>query len=88
MIEAMLPVAVTMEELQDIQDYVHFQYSAEIKDFVKTNHQVRERRRPGTKSTVIDRVRKGRVYHLVKAYGITADQLAQNVLREGRQDQV
>jgi transcription elongation factor SPT6 len=84
MVEAMLPVAVTMEELQDIQDYVYFQYSAEIKDLASTNSEVKEQRRPGSKSTIIDRVRKGPVYNLVKAYGITADQIAQNALREGR----
>lgn len=84
MVEAMLPIAVTMEELQDIQDYVYFQYSSEIKDLAATNGDIKEKRRPGGKSSLFDRVRKGRAYQLVKAYGITADQVAQNALREGR----
>ena len=84
MVETMLPLAATMEELQDIQDYVYFQYSAEIKDLAATNGDIKEKRRPGGKSSVFDRVRKGRAYTLVKAYGITADQIAQNALREGR----
>ncbi|KIN06612.1 hypothetical protein OIDMADRAFT_101289 [Oidiodendron maius Zn] len=84
MVETMLPIAVTMEELQDIQDYLYFQYSAELKDLAATNGDAKERRRPGGKSTVFDRVRKGRAYALVKAYGITADQVAQNALHEGR----
>ena len=83
-VEAMLPVAVTMEELQDIQDYVYFQYSAEIKDLAATNGDIKEKRRPGGKSSIFDRVRKGKAYNLVRAYGITADQVAQNALGEGR----
>ena len=84
MVEAMLPSAVTMEELQDVQDYVYFQYSAEIKDLAATNGDIKEKRRPGAKTSMFDRVRKGRAYELVKAYGTTADQVAQNALREGR----
>ena len=83
-VEAMLPVAVTMEELQDIQDYLYFQYSTDIKDLAAANSEIKEKRRPGGKSSVFDRVRKGRAYNLVKAYGITADQVAQNALGEGR----
>lgn len=84
MVDAMLPVAVTMEELQDIQDYIYFQYSAEIKELAATNGEIKDKRRPGQKSTLFDRIRKGKAYQLVRAYGITADQVAQNALREGR----
>lgn len=84
MIENMLPSAVTMEELQDIQDYMYFQYASEIKDLAATNGDIKEKRRPGNKSSIFDRVRKGSTYSLVKAFGITADQVAQNALREGR----
>jgi len=83
-VETMLPLAATMEELQDIQDYVYFQYSSEIKDLAATNGDLKEKRRPGGKSSIFDRVRRGRAYNLVRAYGITADQVAQNALREGR----
>jgi transcription elongation factor SPT6 len=84
MVEDMLPVAVTMEELQDIQDYVYFQYSTEIKDLAATNGDIKEKRRPGGKSSIFDRIRKGKAYSLVRAYGITPDQVAQNALQEGR----
>lgn len=84
MVETMLPVAVTMEELQDIQDYIYFQYVSEIKDLAATNGDIKEKRRPGGKSSIFDRVRKGKAYNLVRAYGITADQVAQNALGEGR----
>jgi len=84
MFDDMIPIAVTMEELQDIQDYLYFQYSAEIKDLAATNGDLKEQRRAGGKSSLFDRVRKGRAYNLVRAYGITADQVAQNALKEGR----
>lgn len=83
-VEDMLPMAATMEELQDIQDYVYFQYTAEIKDLAATNPDAKEKRRPGGKSSIFDRIRKGKAYNLVKAYGITPDHVAQNALREGR----
>ncbi|KAH8592692.1 SH2 domain-containing protein [Bisporella sp. PMI_857] len=84
MFEDMLPIAATMEELQDIQDYVYFQYSSEIKDLAATNGDIKEKRRAGNKTSIYDRIRKGKTYNLVKAYGITADQVAQNALKEGR----
>ncbi|KAF4631225.1 hypothetical protein G7Y89_g6908 [Cudoniella acicularis] len=84
MVEAMLPVAVTMEELQDIQDYIYFQYSSELKDLAATNGEMKEKRRAGGRSTIFDRIRRGKAYQLVRAYGITPDQVAQNALREGR----
>ncbi|KAA8571494.1 hypothetical protein EYC84_001494 [Monilinia fructicola] len=63
--EKMIPDAQTMEELQDIQDYLYFQYSSEIKSLQDANGE-------------------SRAYQLVRAYGITADEVAQNVLMEGR----
>lgn len=83
--EEMLPAAVTMEELQDLQDYLHFTYSAQLKDLAAVEGSTKDtQRRPGGRSSIFDRVRKGKAYNLVCAYGITADQIAQNVLREGR----
>ncbi|KAI6710736.1 hypothetical protein JHW43_006742 [Diplocarpon mali] len=84
MVDDMLPIAVTMEELQDIQDFIYFQYSSEIKDLAATNVGIKEKRRPGGKSSMYERIRKGSAYNLVRAYGITPDQVAQNALREGR----
>ncbi|RDW91316.1 putative transcription elongation factor spt6 [Coleophoma crateriformis] len=85
MFEAMLPAAVTMEELQDLQDYLYFQYAAQIKDLAAVNGDGKDlKRRPGGKSSLFDRVRRGRAYNFVRAYGITADQVAQNALREAR----
>lgn len=83
-IETMLPAAQTMEELQDVQDYINFQYSAELKDLAATNGDANEKKRPGGKSSIFDRIRKGKAYNLVRAYGITPNQLARNAMREGR----
>ncbi len=85
MFEQMLASAATMEELQDLQDYLYFTYSSQIKDLVATEgHSKETQRRPGGRSSIFDRVRKGKAYNLVRAYGTTADQIAQNLLREGR----
>jgi transcription elongation factor SPT6 len=84
MFEDMLTSAVTMEELQDVQDYLYFTYNSDIKDLAAVSGQTREQRRPGARSSLFDRVRKGKAYNMVRAYGITADQVAQNALREGR----
>lgn len=87
--EEMLPAAVTMEELQDVQDYLHFQHSSLLTDLtamkgVGTNGAAPQRR-PGASKGVFERVRKGKVYGLVQAFGITADAFAQNALKkEGR----
>lgn len=82
-VEEMTPEAATMEELQDIQDYLHFQYGTQLRDLVATNG-TSQTKRPGSKSTLLDRVRQGRASQFVKAYGITADQLAKNALRQGK----
>jgi transcription elongation factor SPT6 len=87
MVEQMLPTAATMEELQDVQDYIYFQYSSELKDIAAAN-QVKEKRRPGGKSSLYERIRKGQSYSLVKSYGITPDQVAQNAARDGRKTHI
>jgi transcription elongation factor SPT6 len=85
MFEQMLPTAATMEELQDLQDYLYFTYSSQIKDLnAAEGHSKDTQRRPGGRSSIFDRVRKGKAYNLVRAYGTTPDQIAQNLLREGR----
>lgn len=83
-VEDMIPAAATMEELQDIQDYIYFHYSLELKDLNIMNNDSKEKRRPGSKPSMFDRIRKGKVYGLLRAYGITPNQVAQNALREGR----
>ncbi|KAJ6443334.1 transcription elongation factor spt6 [Purpureocillium lavendulum] len=83
-VEEMIPEATTMEELQDLQDYLHFQYGPKLKDLAAMSGNVSQTKRPGSKSSLYDRVRNGKAYYFVKAYGISADQLAKNALRQGK----
>ncbi|KAI9827301.1 MAG: Transcription elongation factor spt6 [Phylliscum demangeonii] len=84
--DQMLPAAETMEELQDLQDYLYFQYTSQLKDIKLTNGTATQRtqRRPGVHKSLFERVRNGKVYRLVRAFGITADAFAQNASKEGR----
>ncbi|KAK2757902.1 Transcription elongation factor spt6 [Arachnomyces sp. PD_36] len=85
--EEMLPAAVTMEELQDVQEYLHFQYSSQIKDIALTNGAETNghtQRRKASAKSFFERVRNGKAYGLVRAFGITPDAFAQNALKEGR----
>ncbi|PYH90560.1 transcription elongation factor SPT6 [Aspergillus ellipticus CBS 707.79] len=85
-VEEMLPGAVTMEELQDIQDYIHFQYASQLRDMALMNGEANgeTQRRKASSKTFFERVRNGKAYGLVRAFGITADAFAQNALKEGR----
>ncbi|RDH31455.1 transcription elongation factor SPT6 [Aspergillus welwitschiae] len=85
-VEEMLPTAVTMEELQDIQDYIHFQYASQLRDMTLMNGEANgeTQRRKASSKTFFERVRNGKAYGLVRAFGITADAFAQNALKEGR----
>ncbi|KAG2163908.1 hypothetical protein JADG_003647 [Aureobasidium aubasidani] len=80
----MIPVAVTMEELQDVQDYLHFQYAAQLKDTTVYDQETNgtQKRARGTRN-IWDKVRAGQAYHMVRAFGISADALAQNALKLG-----
>ncbi len=84
--EEMLPAAVTMEELQDVQDYLHFQHSSQLKDLALMSETETNgtQRRPGSTKSLFERIRNGKIYGLVRAFGITADAFAQNALKEGR----
>ncbi|KMQ81537.1 transcription elongation factor spt-6, partial [Lasius niger] len=84
MVTEMIPEAVTMEELQDLQDYLQFQYGPRLKDLAAMSGNVSQTKRPGSKSSLLDRVRNGKAYYFVKAYGISADQLAKNAVRQGK----
>jgi len=84
-LDDMVSQAATMEELQDLQDYMQFQYATELKELTAAGATNQETKRPGHKaSTLFERVRKARVYNFVRAYGITPDRLALNALREGK----
>lgn len=84
-VEDMLPAAATVEELQDVQDYVHFQYSAEIKDLnlmIAESGAAQKRARAATSH--FEKMRAGRAYNVVRGFGITADAFAQSALEPSR----
>ncbi|KAF2223935.1 transcription elongation factor spt6 [Elsinoe ampelina] len=92
--DEMVPAAQIMEELQDIQDYLHFQYSVQLKDAEAmdvdsngvngTNGTNGTYKRAGATRHAWDRVRASRAYHMVRSFGITADAVAQNALKAGK----
>lgn len=85
--QEMLPQAISMEELQDVQDYLYFQHSACLADLALVNGSQTNgtHRRPGASKQIFERIRQSKVYGLVRAFGISADAFAQNALRdEGR----
>ena len=86
MLEEMIPQAATVEELQDLQDYTNFRYSSEIRELSASNATggSQQMKRPGSRTALMDRIRKSRAYQFVRAYGLSADQLAKNALGEGR----
>jgi transcription elongation factor SPT6 len=83
----LMPDAVEIEDLQDLQDYLNFQYSQQLKDLSTVESEVNgtQKRARGTRS-VWDKVRAGNAYRLVRAFGITADAFAQNVSKIGRKN--
>jgi transcription elongation factor SPT6 len=84
-VDDMLEAAVTMEEVQDIQDYVHFQYSAELKDVNIINAETTGALKRARATTgIYEKMRASRAYSVVKAFGTTADALAQSVLETRR----
>ena len=83
--DELLPLAVQMDDLQDLQDYLNFQYGAQLKDAALAQAEVNgmQKRARGAGS-VWEKVRQGPAYHLVRAFGITPDQLAVNADKSGR----
>lgn len=82
-VEDQLFAAATMEELQDVQDYIHFQYSSQLRDLNQVNGEANgeTQRRKATGRSFFERVRNGKAYGFVRAFGITADAFAQKIGR-------
>lgn len=74
-VEERLKQGTMIDHMQDLLDYLHFQYQTEIKGLKAGNGH----RRPGAGKTLYERIREGNVTGLVKAFGITAAQFAVNV---------
>jgi transcription elongation factor SPT6 len=80
-----LPKAESMEELQDVQDYLHFQYSSRLADLnLMDGPAINGHKRPGASKMLFEKIRHGKVYGLVRAYGLTADAFAKKHMGEER----
>ena len=81
----LIPLAVQMDDLQDLQDYVNFQYGAQLKDAAIAQAEANgmQKRARGAGS-LWEKVRQGPAYHVVRAFGITADQIAVNADKSAR----
>ncbi|SMR43934.1 unnamed protein product [Zymoseptoria tritici ST99CH_3D1] len=81
----LIPLAATMDDLQDLQEYLNFQYSTQLKDLSISDAAVNgtQKRAVGARSAW-DKVRAGPAYHMVRAFGITADAIAQNAEKTSR----
>lgn len=85
--DEMLPQAATIEELQDLQDFLFFTYAARIKDVTETAtngnaNGVVSTKRKANASAIYEEIRNSKVYTIVRAFGISADALARNALRD------
>ena len=83
-VETLLPDATNMEEVQDIQDYVQFQYSAEIKDGNLRSEINGTQKRARASGGLFERVRASRAYSVVRGFGVNPDAYAQSVLEDNR----
>lgn len=81
LVEERLRTSDSIEQVQDLHDYVQFKYQSELKDYsvYRGENQPNTHRKPGAGRNVFERIRAGAVYNLVNAFGITSDQFAVNV---------
>ena len=79
LIEDLLPTSVQTEDLQDMQEYINFQYAAEIKD-ANLREAMNGQRRARNATSVFERLRAAPGYNVVRGFGVSADTYAKNVL--------
>ncbi|RDI81086.1 Pentafunctional AROM polypeptide [Venturia inaequalis] len=83
MLEELIGIAVTMEEVQDLQDYFFFKYSDGLKDVVTEGDRNGKQKQARAARNFWAKQRKTPAYELVKAFGISADAFAQNAIATG-----
>ncbi|KAF2762407.1 transcription elongation factor-like protein spt6 [Pseudovirgaria hyperparasitica] len=78
--EDMIIEAVTMEEIQDIQEYLHFRYAGATKDLslIQSETNGSQKRAQSAKS-MFERIRSSNVYNFVRAIGITSEGFSTNM---------
>jgi transcription elongation factor SPT6 len=77
--EEMVDRTASFEEVQDVQDYLYFQYSAQIKDMRTATATNGTNKRPTGKDNW-DTIRSGQIYNWTRAIGCKTDDLAKHAL--------
>ncbi|KAI9653923.1 MAG: Transcription elongation factor spt6 [Alyxoria varia] len=73
-----------LDEVQDIQEYVHFQYSAIIKDNNLRPDNGGNQKRAGNSTSLYERIRAAPAYNVVRGFGIKPDDFAQDLIEGGQ----
>jgi transcription elongation factor SPT6 len=86
--EELLPQAANMEEVQDIHDYLHFQYQAQLKELALMEAETHgtQKRAHAAGRNFFEHLRTSKAYNLVRAIGISADKFAENVSAPSRRN--
>lgn len=82
-LEEMIPQAQSAEEVQDLQDYINFQYSGELKDIAAMNREQPNgvHKKARNVGGVFERLRAAQAYSVVRdGFGTTADAFAQSAM--------
>ena len=78
-IDDLISKAVTIEEIQELQDYLYFQYSTEMNDFrADTAEHSGVQKRANNARSFYDKIRASRANNIIHAIGISPDEFAQN----------
>lgn len=82
----MFDSATTLVEYQDILDYLQFRYSALIKDTMASSSESNgiEKSKRHSRFGRFERIRESNLYNLVRAFGLSAEQLAENIEADQR----
>lgn len=73
------PRNAQMEDYQDMNDFIHFKYSAVLREVPEKEANGVLRKRSGIKFNFVDKMRNGHIYGLVKDFGISSSDFAMNV---------
>ncbi|KAH7383811.1 transcription elongation factor-like protein spt6 [Pyrenochaeta sp. MPI-SDFR-AT-0127] len=85
-IEDLSSKAITIEEIQELQDYLHYRYSQEMNE-VRQEVNGTQKRANNARS-FFDKLRSGKAYQFVKAIGITPEDFAKRADGSSRGTQV
>jgi transcription elongation factor SPT6 len=85
-IEDLTDKAITIEEIQELQDYLHYRYSIEINEVRAETNGVQKR--ANNARSFYDKLRSGKAQQLVQAIGITPEDFAKKSEGTSRSAQV